>query len=303
MIKKLKISSTLLISLILIIALAANGCSRENLPFMGNSEKSEKALKVYTEAVEELKDEENFNLKLTTSIEVKEIDCSLSLLNSILKKVVEHRLGEIEDEVVEFSFADGVLTTDHTIVPENIVQPVNSDINEYFFSGITSSYIADDNGGNDIYFTIGEEAASIDEILSVFESIKDEVGTDFSKYNIHNEYPEVDALAKNHSNFIDLMSVAPRIKSLMEMNNDHEHKEDDPEPDYGDFGKTTQIENGTCMLGDTFVTAQLDQDGRLTSVYFNAPLGMEVNIKIFHNQFKAVVRFTISQTYEYSYSE
>ena len=303
MIKKLKISSTLLISLILIIALAANGCSRENLPFMGNSEKSEKALKVYTEAVEELKDEENFNLKLTTSIEVKEIDCSLSLLNSILKKVVEHRLGEIEDEVVEFSFADGVLTTDHTIVPENIVQPVNSDINEYFFSGITSSYIADDNGENDIYFTIGEEAASIDEILSVFESIKDEVGTDFSKYNIHDEYPEVDALAKNHSNFIDLMSVAPRIKSLMEMNNDHEHKEDDPEPDYGDFGKTTQIANGTCHIGETGVMAHIDEKNRLSSVVFRCPVGIDVNAIFLHSNFKTVVRFEVSQTYEYSYAD
>ena len=301
--KKLKMSSAVLISLILVIALAANGCSREDIPFLGNGEKSEKALKAYAKAVQQLKNEDDFDLKLTTSIELKEINCSLPFLNSILKKVVEHRFGQIEDEVLELSFANGVLKGDNTVVPDNVVQPVNSSINWALFDGVTSSYLDKENDTDTVYFVIGEETATVEEVMTALSELQKEVGTDLSGYDIHKEYPKADALAKYHSNFIDLMSVAPRIKSLMDMNNDHVHSEEDEMPDYGDFGKTTQIENGTCMLGDTFVTAQLDQDGRLTSVYFNAPLGMEVNIKIFHNQFKAVVRFTISQTYEYSYSE
>lgn len=303
MIKKFKKQSAVFVFFILIIALAANGCSRDDIPFIGNSEKSEKALEVYTEAVENLKNEDNFNLKLTTSVELKEMNCSVSLLNSILKKVVDHRLGKIDDEVIEYSFKNGVLTTDNTIVPKNVVQPVNSDINEYFFDGITSSYIVENDGAHDIYFTIGEEAASVDEIMNVFEEIKDEVGVDFSGYDIHEEYPEIDALAKNHSNFIDLMSVGPRIRSLMELNNNHEHSKDDPEPDYGDFGKTTKIENGTCHIGETLVIAHIDEKDRLSSVTFSSPFSIDVNATVFSNSFKTVVKFGISQTYEYSYAD
>ncbi|MDE5671101.1 MAG: hypothetical protein K2I14_06535 [Eubacterium sp.] len=301
MVKFLKMSNAVLISLILIITMFANGCSRDDIPFMGNSEKSEKALKVYTEAIEELKNEEDFDLKLTTSVELKEISCSLSAFNSILKKVVNHRLGEVEDEVVKFSFKDGVLASDNTIVPKNIVQPVNSDINDYLFNGVTSSYIYSENDEHAVYFTIGEEAASIDEIMDVFEELKDEVGTDFGKYDIHKEYPEIDSLAKYHSNFIDIMSVAPRISNLMSANNNHEHSEDDSTRNYGDFGKTTKIENGTCHIGESEVTANIDDKGRMLNVIFKVPLSVDVNVRLLHNSFKAAVKFEICQTYEYSY--
>ncbi len=153
------------------------------------------------------------------------------------------------------------------------------------------------------FFTIGEEAASIDEIMNVFEKLKDEVGTDFGKYDIHKEYPEIESLAKYHSNFIDIMSVAPRIKNLINANNNHEHSEDDFTHDYGDFGKTTQIENGTCHIGESAVTASIDDKGRLVNVSFRVPLGMDVGVRMFHNSFKAVVSFEICQTYEYSYPD
>lgn len=152
MIKNLKIINAVLISFILIITLFANGCSKEAIPFIGNSEKSEKALQLYTDAVENLKSEEIFDLKLTTSVELEEISCSLSAFDSILKKVVNHRLGDMEDEIEKLSFKNGVLVSDHTIVPKNIVQPVNSDINDYLFSGVTSSYIYSENGSHAVFF-------------------------------------------------------------------------------------------------------------------------------------------------------
>ncbi len=70
MIKNLKIINAVLISFILIITLFANGCSKEDIPIIGNSEKSEKALQLYTDAVENLKSEEIFDLKFTTSVEL-----------------------------------------------------------------------------------------------------------------------------------------------------------------------------------------------------------------------------------------
>lgn len=303
MIKNLRIISVVLISLILAIACIANGCSRDDIPLIGNPEKSEKALKTYAEAVDDLKNKDDFDLKITTSVELKEIDCSLSAFNSILKKVVNHRLGNIEDDIAEFSFRNGVLTDDNTIVPKNIVQPVNSEISEYLFSGVTSSYIYSDDHVRSIFFTIGEEAASIDEIMRVFETLKDDVGADFGKYDIHKQYPEIGALAKNHSNFIDIMSVAPRVKKLLDANNNYENLKKDLPSGFGDFGKTTKIENGTCHIGETSVTAMIDDKGRMLSVVFRAPLGMDVNVTLIHNSFKAFVRFEISETYEFSYSD
>lgn len=301
MIKNFKISNAVLISLILVIACVANGCSKDDIPLIGNPEKSEKALKVYAEAVDDLKNKDNFDLKITTSVKLKEIDCSLSALNSILKRVVNHRLGNIEDDIAEFSFRNGVLTDDNTIVPKNIVQPVNSEISEYLFNGVTSSYIYSDNHAHNIFFTIGEEAASIDEVMSVFETLKDDVGADFGKYDIHKQYPEINALAKNHSNFIDIMSVAPRVKKLLNANNNYENIKQDLPPGFSDFGKTTKKENGTCHIGETSVTAMIDDKGRMLSVVFRAPLGMDVNGTLIHNSFKAFVSFEISQTYEFSY--
>lgn len=303
MIKNLKIINVVLISLILAIACIANGCSRDDIPLIGNPEKSEKALKTYAEAVDDLKNKDDFDLKITTSVELKEIDCSLSAFNSILKKVVNRRLGNIEDDIAEFSFRNGVLTDDNTIAPKNIIQPVNSEISEYLFSGVTSSYIYSDDHVHSIFFTIGEEAASIDDIMSVFETLKDDVGADFGKYDIHKKYPEIGALAKNHSNFIDIMSVAPRVKKLLDANNNYENLKKDLPSGFGDFGKTTKIENGTCHIGETSVMAMIDDKGRMLSVVFRAPLGMDVNVTLIHNNFKAFVSFEISETYEFSYSD
>lgn len=301
--KNKKFGKPIMVSFIIIIALIFNACSNRTDTLDNNGEKSERALNVYIDAVEKLKNEKDFNLKLTTSVTLKEVDCSLSIFNLMLEKAVNHRIGEIEDQITEFSFVDGALKEDKSISPKNIVQPANSDISKDLFDGIDLSYIYSENGSDSIYFVIGRETAPIDDIISAFEKMKDDIGSDFGNYDVHKEYNEIDALAKYHSNFINIMSVAPRVKNLLDLNNNHEHRPDDLSMNYGDFGKTAQMENGICYLGDTSVIAKTDKNGRLETVVFCAPIGVDVNVKLMHNQFKAVLNFEISQTYEYRYSE
>ena len=133
--------------------------------------------------------------------------------------------------------------------------------------------------------------------------LRDEVGTDLSKYDIRGEYPEVDSIAKYHSNFIDIMSVMNRLNQLMRMNMNLEDHEDNVSEEKGStkFGTINNIGDGSCYLGDTSVIAQLDKEGRLTLLTINAPVGVDVEIKLMYSSFKAVVRFVVSQTYEYSY--
>ena len=97
------------------------------------------------------------------------------------------------------------------------------------------------------------------------------------------------------------MSVAPRITELMSINNNHEHDPNDTVPNYGEFGKTTKIEDGVIYLGDTMITVDFDDDSRLSKVIINAPIGVDVNVRIIQNNFKAIARFMVSQTYEFSY--
>lgn len=301
--KALKFGNTVLVSLILVIALIFSGCRNDSAPSTEDNEKSERALRVYTEAVQNVKNEKNFDLKLTTSFKIDEIDCSTPLINAILKKFFEYRFGNIEARVDHYTFSDGVLTSDKTVVPKNIVQPVNSEISEDLFDGIKSSHLYGEGNVKNIYFVIGQEAVSIDEIMKVSKNLRDEVGMDLSKYDVHKIYPEVDAIAKYHSNFIDIMSVMTRLNKIMRMNmtsNKEENAEQVP-AEYGEFGTVNNIGDGSCYLGDTRVIAQIDKEGRLTTVTIKAPVGVDVEIKLMYNSFKAVIRFEVSQTYEYSY--
>ena len=295
--KTIKMNMVALISLFVVIAFVFNGCTNADSPLAEN-EKSEKALKYYKTAVEKTKNEKNFDLKLTTSVSLKEFDCSVSIFDSVLKKAFDHRLGDIEDSVDVYHFVDGILKEDKTIIPYNIIQPANSDINPDLFDGIKFSRIYYEGDIEKVRLVIAEEQKSVDEVMAVFTSLAEEVG---NNYDIRKDYPQVNALAKYHSNFIDLMSVAPRITELMSINNNHEHDPNDTVPNYGEFGKTTKIEDGVIYLGDTMITVDFDDDSRLSKVIINAPIGVDVNVRIIQNNFKAIARFMVSQTYEFSY--
>ena len=49
------------------------------------------------------------------------------------------------------------------------------------------------------------------------------------------------------------------------------------------------------------ITVDFDDDSRLSKVIINAPIGVDVNVRIIQNNFKAIARFMVSQTYEFSY--
>ncbi|MDE5605334.1 MAG: hypothetical protein K2I73_07115 [Eubacterium sp.] len=302
--KTIKIGKTAFVSLLLVIALCFSGCRNVSVPFTGDTgdnEKSERALRVYTEAVQKLKNEKNFELKLTTSFKIDEIHCSTALVDTLLKKFFEFKFGSIEEKVDHYKFSDGVLTTDKTIVPANVVQPVNSEISEDLFNGIVSSHLYGQGEMQNISFVIGQEETSIDEIVKISMDLRDKVGKDFSGYDIRNSYPEVDAIAKYHSNFVDIMSVMSRLNQLMRMNMKAEEDEPDEEKPPTEFGTMQNVGDGSCRLGDTNIIAQVDKSGRLTLLTVNAPVSVDIEIKLMYSSFKAVVRFAVSQVYEYSY--
>ncbi|MDE6413677.1 MAG: hypothetical protein K2K42_07320, partial [Eubacterium sp.] len=260
--KTIKIGKTAFVSLLLVIALCFSGCRNVSVPFTGDTgdnEKSERALRVYTEAVQKLKNEKNFELKLTTSFKIDEIHCSTALVDTLLKKFFEFKFGSIEEKVDHYKFSDGVLTTDKTIVPANVVQPVNSEISEDLFNGIVSSHLYGQGEMQNISFVIGQEETSIDEIVKISMDLRDKVGKDFSGYDIRNSYPEVDAIAKYHSNFVDIMSVMSRLNQLMRMNMKAEEDEPDEEKPPTEFGTMQNVGDGSCRLGDLY-TSPIQRD-------------------------------------------
>ena len=303
--KSIKIGKTAIVSLILVVALCFGGCRNVSVLFTDDNEKSERALRVYTDAVQNVKNQKNFDLKRTTSFKIDEIHCSTALIDALLTKFVEYKFGSIEEKVDEFHFSNGVLTENKMLTPNNIVQPVNSEISEDLFDGIVSAHLYGQGEMKNVSFVIGQEETSIDEIISVSKNIRDKVGVDLSKYDFQDDYPEVDAIAKYHSNFIDIMNVMHTLNQLMRMNMANEKNENKAEEkkDNAEFGTMKNVGAGSCRLGDTSVIAQIDKEGRITTLTINAPVSVDLEVKLMYNSFKSVVRFIVSQTYEYTYKD
>lgn len=294
--RAIEVILVVLLAVGLITALFTNGFSEE--PFPESTEMSIKALNLYVDSVENTKETENFKLSVTTTVQLNKIDCNSSILSSIFKTIVNHRLGKIDPETEDYLFENGVLKGDETISVDNIVQPVNSEISKNLYSGVKSSYLYDEKGAKGVYFVIGQEKMTVKDTVVTYRNI--------GEYDLHKEYPEVKALAPNHSNFVDITSAIPRIKALFQQSNEHVHDTEQYNafvPNYGDNGKMTQIESGYCFLGNSNITAIIDNEKRLSSVIINCPVGAEVNIRFGDSVFKAVVEFNISQSYFFEYED
>ncbi len=291
--KAIGIVSLILAAVVLLTAMFTNGFQER--PFVENKEKSLKALNLYAESVEKTKSESDFNIKLTTSVKLSEIDCSNPLFNSILRRIISFRIGREDDEIENFVFENGVLTDDPTITPKNIIQPVNAEISQEFYDGVNVSYLYDIDGTQCVYFIIGKEKASIKDVITNYQNI--------GEYDIHKSYPQIENLAKKHAGFISIMSVVPRVQKMFDQNNEGNLDEDYKTllSSNANAGEATKIENGHCFLGDTRVTAMNDSKGRLRDVMINAPAGADVNINFLGNQVKATVSFEISQHYVFEY--
>lgn len=276
---------------ILVTVLFTNGFKE---PIIGDNEKSIKALKLYAETIEKAKNEDDFSLELTTSIKLNEIECANPLFNSVLRRIISYRIGNIDKEIETFTFKNGVSLQDETITPFNTVQPVNAQIKEDFFDGVKSSYIYEDQDGECVYFVIGKEKSNINDVLAAYQQC--------GEYDAHKSYPQIDILAKTHSNFINVMSVVPRVQNLFAKNNDGDMEDYKLLfPNNTNAGETTEIEDGYCFLGDTRVTAINDKDGRLYDLLINAPVGVEVKVRFLGSEIKTMVSFEISQHYVFEY--
>ena len=289
--KVIGISAVVLSIAILIAVLFTNEFAEDS--FAGYDEKSIKALQSYAEIVKKTKNEKNFTLELTTSVKLSEIDCANPLFNSVIRRIINSRIGEFNKETEIYTFQDGVSLQDKTITPFNTVQPVNSDISELFFDGVKSAYIYNSHGAEWVYFVIGREKTNINAVLAAYQQS--------GEFNAHKSYPQIDALAKTHSNFINVMSVVPKVQNMFSMNN--ENSEDYELLFPKNAGEATEIEDGYCFLGDTRVTAVKDGENRLKDLLINAPVGVEVEISFLGSKFKTMVSFEISQRYIFEYKD
>lgn len=279
---------------ILVTALLTNGFRDDFI--VDRNEKSTKALVKYAETIENIKNEQNFSMELTTSVKLSEIDCANSLFNSVLRRIINYRIGNIDNDIENYTFQNGVSVYDDNITPSNTIQPVNADVKENLFSGIKSSYIYKEKDGECIHFVIGREKANITDVLQAYQQS--------GEYDAHKSYPLINDLAKTHSNFINIMSVVPRVQKLFVKNNNGDMADyKQLFPSNVKDGEATKIEDGYCFLGDTRVTAIVDKNGRLYDLLINAPVGVEVKISFLGSEFKTMVSFEISQHYVFEYAD
>lgn len=292
--KTISIAVLIVFFIVLLTALFTDGFRQK--PFHYENEKSIEAIEFYRDAVNLTRNKKDFDVEITTSAKLKKIDCSNAILNTLIKGIVNHRIGYIEDETETYQFVNGVLSTDSTVVPRNIIQPANSEICDESFDGVLLSNVYDNRGLKRVILMIEQEQASFESTQEAYKSI--------GKYDIHKNYPEINALAENHSVFLDITSVIPRMQKLFMKNNAHDHNPGDYGPlvpDFGTNGEIIGIEDGVCFLGDTTITAVIGNDGLLNDVVIYAPVGVEVDVRLSDREIKAVVEFEIKQHYIFNY--
>ncbi|MDE7124455.1 MAG: hypothetical protein K2N83_03055, partial [Eubacterium sp.] len=247
----------------------------------------------YIDVVENTVNEKNFKLDVTTTVKLNKIDCSYSILNSTLKKLIDYRLGKLEDEVRNYTFIDGSSVENSLIDPNDVIQLTYLDVDKRYYNGVSEAYMEDVGDNTSIAFVISKETATVEAVMRAVNYL--------NKYGKMSDSPEVKALAPTHTTFIDITSVVRSIQDLVEKNNSSAGHNNEGYDFVGDNGTTSQIDGGICSLGDTSIMCDINEKSCLQSVMIYAPINIEADIKFLNRDIDANIQIDVILNYNFNY--
>ena len=295
--KAVKIAIPVLVAVIVVTSLISRSDMfflDDRRPTITSSAEPEKVLDYYLDVVEKTTKEKNFKLDITTMVKFNKIDCSIAILNPIMKRLIDYTLGELEDEVSSYTFKDGALIDDPLVVPNDVMHLIHSDFNKKYYHGISAAQVEDFEDKKSVAFIISKETATVDAVMRAINYL--------NKYGKMSDTPEVKALVPTHTNFIDITSVVRSMQNMLLKNNNSSEAKEEETPDFaGENGSISQISGGLCSLGDTSIMCDINNNSCLQSLEIYAPVSVQASIKFMNRDIEANMQVDVVMKYNFNY--
>ncbi len=278
----------------------------------------------YILAVNEAKGRNNYSLDVETSSEIKDLQCSISLFQSIINSVI-NSMDTNFSSTESYNFK----SSDESSSPMSVIQPSDILIDDSSYGGLSSVESVKNGDLNDISFTVAAETIEFSEIMSMMGTedltpeeriaMRDEnmenMDEDFSVDEIKEmeEYQAFINMVPNHSQYFDMLSA---LSSIMSSFTFDEEMEENDENSFGFFGASDDTEmaapfsdedegmvgldNGTVTFGDMTISATL-ADGDLQSVSIILPITIDISAVLMNNDVEISYTIELNQNYTFIY--
>ncbi|MDE7124756.1 MAG: hypothetical protein K2N83_04645, partial [Eubacterium sp.] len=239
-----------IISIIILAAVAAgvlvlvNGNFFDKKTIIDSSSTPEEIVSYYANAVENSKNNINFTLDVATSVELKNINSSAVILNTMLEGIIGYQVGDVERNTEKFTFSNGVSLEDSELTPLDIIQPEGTYIESVNYNSISSATADNQTDSVSVSFEIADETADLDSVLEAINPI------------IRGEVTNSSALMKltpYHAKFIDVDDVFATITDMIGVNNLIGSNKSTVSSDSS--SKAIEILSGECSIGKSQIIA------------------------------------------------
>ncbi|MDE6124738.1 MAG: hypothetical protein K2G22_05865 [Eubacterium sp.] len=283
-----------IISIIILAAAAAgvlilvNGNFFDKKTIIDSSSTPEEIVSYYANAVENSKNNINFTLDVATSVELKNINSSAVILNTMLEGIIGYQVGDVERNTEKFTFSNGVSLEDSELTPLDIIQPEGINIESVNYNSISSATADNQTDSVSVSFEIADETANLDSVLEAINPI------------IRGEVTNSSALMKltpYHSKFIDVDDVFATVTDMIGVNNLIGSNKSTPSSDSS--SKAIEILSGECSIGKSQIIADINENNCLNKVTMKIPVEFHAVIKFMNRNIDTVIQIEVLQQYSF----
>ncbi|MCD7723818.1 MAG: hypothetical protein LUH82_07770 [Clostridiales bacterium] len=233
----------------------------------------------YIAAVNAAKNESDFSLSVESASEIKDIECSVSIFQTMINSLV-NSIDMQYSASESYVFTAGADETDESATPLSVIQPAGVFIEDGSYSGISAVSSSVSGESETIEFTVAAESIDVAEIMALMgvditdmtsagqeawadESMatygEDYDAGDFSIDDIRTteEYSAFVSLVPNHTQYFDVLSAAWSVMNSF--------TGEDMQGDSGQFGYF----GSTDMQGSGDMAEYFEENGSADSGDFS----------------------------------
>lgn len=240
----------------------------------------EKAVSFYADAVENTRNENDFQMQAVTNVKLKNITSSSFLVAEVISSRLGYEVGDTESNTQEYTFLNGS-SQNTALTPFDVIQPAGAYIKKENLGGLTLDSVDKGEDHTLISFTVSQENAD-------YESVAEE---------LKKASPDLSRFAPKHSNFIDITDLVYLISDMIWMNALSE------DPSSGVKFKLYEAEEIDVLLGDTKITADVNENGLLTEVTVTAPVVFDGTARVINSSVSMNIELEVSLKYTFGYAE
>lgn len=289
----------IVISIIVLAAIAAatvlilvNGNFFDKKTIIDSSSTPEEIVLYYADAVKNSKNNMDFALDVATTVELKSINSSAVILNSMLEEIIGYKVGDAESNTEKFTFSNGVSSDNSLLTPFSVIQPESAYIESVNYNSIRSVTVDNQTDSALISFEITDETADLDSVLEAINPI------------IRGEVTESSALMKltpYHAKFIDVDDVFATVTDMLGVNNlIGSNKSTASSQSSG--SKAIEILSGDCSIGSSQIIADVNESNCLNKVTMKIPVEFHAVIKFMNRNIDTVIQIEVLQHYSFEYN-